>query len=130
MSEVIWISEELTLAIHQLQIAEHGGLDGVRDAGLLSSALARPQNAFAYLNPKPDLATIAAAYAFGIAKNHPFFDGNKRTAQVVYRTFLLLNGLNLHASGEDKYSALVGLAEGSLDEEEFAKWVRQNTERA
>ena len=75
----------------------------MRDAGLLSSALARPRNAFAYLNPKPDLAAIAAAYAFGIAKNHPFFDGNKRTAQVVYRTFLLLNGLNLHASVEEKY---------------------------
>jgi death-on-curing protein len=130
MSEIIWISEELTLAIHQLQIAEHGGLDGVRDAGLLSSALARPQNVYAYLNPKPDLATIAAAYAFGIAKNHPFIDGNKRTAQVVYRTFLLLNGLNLRAADDDKYSALIGLAEGSLDEAGFSEWIRQNTEPA
>ena len=88
MKEPIWISEPLVLANHQRQLAEHGGLDGVRDAGLLSSALARPKNVWAYGGDAADLSALAASYAFGLARNHPFLDGNKRTAYVVCRTFL------------------------------------------
>jgi len=88
MKEPTWILDEVVEAIHLRQIAEHGGSEGVRDTGLLSSALARPKNLFAYSNPKPDLAALAASYAFGIVKNHPFVDGNKRTAYVVCGTFL------------------------------------------
>lgn len=125
-AEIIWISDELAQQIHDLQLAEHGGLAGVRDIGLLSSAIARPQHVYAFSDPKPDRARLAAAYAFGIAKNHPFIDGNKRTAQVVHRTFLLLNGLDISATSDEKYSAMIGLAEGTLSEEQFADWIRQN----
>ena len=83
MPTPVWISEEVVVAIHRRQLAEHGGKEGLRDAGLLSSALARPKNLVAYSNHQPDLAMLAAAYAFGLTKNHPFVDGNKRTAYVV-----------------------------------------------
>lgn len=114
-------------AIHQRQIAEHGGSSGVRDDGLLLSALARPQNLLAYGEQKADLAALAAAYAFGIVRNHPFVDGNKRTALVAARTFLLLNGLDLEASQEEKYLTFLQLAEGSISEEELAEWIRQRS---
>jgi len=125
MDEPIWVREDVVLAIHRRQLAEHGGSDGVRDGGLLSSALARPKNLVAYGEPAPDAAALAASYAYGIAKNHPFVDGNKRTALVVARTFLLLNGLDLSASQEEKYRTFLSLAEGRLSEEDLAEWLRQ-----
>ena len=99
-------------------------MDGVRDAGLLSSALARPRNAFAYCDPKPDLAALAAAYAFGVIKNHPFVDGNKRTGYVLCRTFLKVNQRDIEASDVEKYQVVIAVADGSMGEEEFTDWIR------
>ena len=99
--------------------------EGLRDEGLLSSALARPQNLLAYSKPVPDLAALAAAYAFGIARDHPFVDGNKRTALVAMRTFLLLNEVDLKASQDEKYLTILSLAQGKLTEAELADWIRQ-----
>jgi death-on-curing protein len=121
---IVWIRADVALAIQRRQLAEHGGVDGLRDEGLLASALARPRNLAAYGDPSPDLATLASAYAFGIARNHPFVDGNKRTAYVVCRTFLLLNDRDLSASREEKYSTFLRLAEGGLTEAELADWIR------
>ena len=118
-----WLKIDRVLAIHKRQIAEHGGSDGVRDIGLLESALARPQNIAAY-EPEADIARLAAAYGFGIAKNHPFIDGNKRTALVATRTFLLLNGFQIAASQEEKYLTFLALADGSLSDDELAAWLR------
>lgn len=118
-----WISEQAVLAIHGRQIAEHGGEPGVRDLGLLQSALARAQNILAY-SEGTDIASLAAAYAFGIAKNHPFIDGNKRVSLVVMRTFLILNGFDLNASQEEKYLTFMALAGGKISEKELAEWVR------
>ena len=120
-----WIDKTFALAIHERQLAEHGGSSGVRDETLLDSALARPQQLHAYGDPAPDLADLAASLAFGLARNHPFVDGNKRTAHVCYRVFLAINGADLDASDEDKYVAMLSLAEGSLDEAGFAGWLRQ-----
>lgn len=125
MSELKWLLEETVYTIHKRQIAEHGGSEGLRDEGLLLSALARPQNLLAYRAETPDISALAAAYGFGIAKNHPFIDGNKRTALVVARTFLLLNGFSLSATQEEKYLTFLKLAEGSLNEEELAAWIRE-----
>ena len=122
-----WLRVDAVLAMHRRQIAEHGGDDGVRDIGLLESALARAQNIAAY-EPEADIARLAAAYGFGIAKNHPFIDGNKRTALVATRTFLILNGYTLQASPVDKYTTFLQLAEGSLSEEELTNWIRVNSE--
>jgi death-on-curing protein len=122
---IVWISKRLALAIHDRQLAEHGGGTGVRDEALLDSALARPQQLFAYGDPPPDIAALAASLAFGLARNHPFVDGNKRTAHVCYRAFLVLNNAELIATEEDKYIAMLRLAEGSLDETEFAAWLRE-----
>jgi death-on-curing protein len=124
MQEPRWLKEAVVHAIHQRQLDEHGGLAGVRDPGMLSSALARPRNAFAYSEPKPDLAALAAAYAFAIIKNHPFFDGNKRTGYVLCRTFLKINGRDIEAAHEEKYKAVVAVADGSMSEEQFAIWIR------
>lgn len=123
---IIWIERQLALAIHDRQLAEHGGQAGVRDEALLDSALARPQQAHAYGDPPPDLAALAANLAYGLARNHPFLDGNKRTAHVCYRTFLALNGVALVVRDEDKYVAMLGLAEGSLSEADFADWLRRH----
>jgi len=120
-----WIDKDLALAYHTLQIAEHGGTHGVRDIGLLESALARPLNIHAY-DPDADIATLAAAYAFGIVKNHPFLDGNKRTGYVVMEAFIYLNSGELQAEGTDKYLTFIALADGSLSEDELAGWIRQN----
>ena len=130
MSEIKWVLDDTVYAVHKRQIAEHGGGDGVRDANLLLSALARPQNLLAYGESTPDISALAAAYAFGIAKNHPFIDGNKRTALVVMRTFLLLNGYTLRAAQEEKYLTFLKLAEGNLSEEELANWVRERIQFA
>jgi death-on-curing protein len=102
-----------------------GGLEGIRDEGLLESALSRPQNLLAYSESPPDMASLAAAYAYGIVKNHPFVDGNKRTAYVVTRTFLRLNGYDLQASSQEKYQIWIDLAVGKLSEEELAEWIRK-----
>lgn len=124
MREPTWVLESVVTAIHQRQLAEHGGLDGIRDEGLLQSALTRPRNLWAYSDPKPDLASLGTAYAFGLAKNHPFLDGNKRTAYVACRTFLLLNGIDLSASQEEKYLTFLRLAEGRMKEAALAEWMR------
>jgi death-on-curing protein len=121
---VVWVRADVVLAVHLRQLAEHGGGEGIRDEGLLQSALARPQNLLAYADPSPDLAGLAAAYAYGIARDHPFIDGNKRTALIVTRLFLLLNGVNLVATQEEKYSTFLALAAGKLSEEALANWVR------
>ena len=120
MSEITWIDKHETLAIHAQQLAAHGGSDGVRDEGLLESALARPLNLLAYSEETPSLARLAAAYGFGIARNHPFVDGNKRTALVVALTFLLVNGLRMTAPKEDRYFAFYDLAAGKLSEDGLA----------
>jgi len=121
-----WIDKRLALAIHERQIADHGGDSGVRDETLLESALARPQQLYAYGDPPPDLAALAASLAYGIARNHPFVDGNKRTAQVCYRAFIALNGASFTASAEEKYSAMIALAAGELTEQDFAAWLREH----
>lgn len=121
---IVWIEKTLALAIHERQLAEHGGGTGVRDEALLDSALARPQQLFAYGDPPPDLAALAASLAYGLARNHPFVDGNKRTAHVCYRVFLALNDARLVASDEDKYITMLKLAEGSLSEDELTTWLR------
>lgn len=126
MIEPHWVRLDVVLAIHAAQLAEHGGLDGLRDRNGLESALASPQNLFAYGNPKPDIAALAAQYAFAIARNQVFLDGNKRTALVVCRTFLLLNGQKLIASNEEKYHAIIQLAEGQLTVDQMADWIRSH----
>lgn len=125
MAPIVWLLEETVIAIHQRQVSEHGGSEGLRDEGLLAAALARPQNVLAYAQPPPDLAALAAAYAYGIARNHPFVDGNKRTALVAARTFLLLNGVNLAANQDEKYLTFLQLAQGALTEEQLADWIRK-----
>jgi death-on-curing protein len=130
MDDPIWISRELVLAIHKRQLSEHGGIDGVRDVGLLDSALARPRQQFADADPTPDICGLAAAYAFGIARNHPFLDGNKRSAFVVCRVFLVLNGEDVEADKTALYDTFLRLAEGSLSEDELANWLRAHLKRA
>jgi death-on-curing protein len=124
IKEPIWIREDAVLAIHHRQIAEHGGASGVRDAGLLSSALRKPQNKYVYSNQKPDIAGLSASYAYGISQNHPFMDGNKRTAFVVCRLFLKLNGADILATGGEKFQTFMKLASGEMSEEELADWIR------
>lgn len=121
---MIWLEKALAPAIHDRQLAEHGGTAGVRDEGLLESALARPQQLHAYGDPAPDLADLAAALAYGLARNHPFLDGNKRTAAVACETFLELNRATLEADDLELYPLYLALAEGKLGEREFADWLR------
>lgn len=118
-----WIGVEVTLAIHDRQLAEHGGGEGLRDAGLLESALSRPRNAWGY--GEPDLADLAAAYAYGIARNHPFIDGNKRTAWMLARLFLRDNGQVLAFQKVDAVRTMMTLAAGDLPEHELAAWFRE-----
>lgn len=125
MIELIWISVELALAIHGEQLAEHGGGEGVRDRGALESALARPQNLLSYSSKSPSIAALAAAHAFGIARNHPFVDGNKRTSLVVAETFLRLNGCKIEVSKEEKYVTYAQLAEGTLSEKALVAWFQK-----
>jgi death-on-curing protein len=119
----IWVDDAVALAAHREQIAEHGGGEGVRDPGLFESAMARPQNLAAY--GEPDASDLAAAYAYGIARNHPFIDGNKRTAAVVSETFLILNGYRLGASDAELVTTFLDLAAGELSEEALAAWFRE-----
>jgi death-on-curing protein len=125
MVEPVWIRVDVVLAVHQRQLAEHGGEQGIRDAALLESALARPRNLLAYGEGDVDVPRLAAAYAFGLAKNHPFVDGNKRVAWVVCRTFLKLNGCDVDAPKPETYTAVMQLAEGTLSEEALAEWIRR-----
>lgn len=121
---IVWLGKATVLAIHDRQVAEHGGSAGVRDEGLLESALARPQQLHAYGNPAPDLADLAAALAYGLARNHPFVDGNKRTAAVCCETFIELNGAKLEADDPELYPQYLAVAEGKLSESAFAAWLR------
>lgn len=118
----IWVDLKVALAAHEEQLAEHGGASGVRDLNMLESALARPLNLVAY--GEPDVAELAASYAFGIAKNHPFVDGNKRTAAVVSETFLVLNGYELTCSDVEMVTTFLALAAGELTVEALADWFR------
>jgi death on curing protein len=126
MDEPQWIEEPSVLEIHVIQLEQHGGMAGVRDAGLLSSALNRPRNLWAYARQSADVAALAAMYAAGIARNHPFLDGNKRAAAVVCELFLHLNGCELIADDDAWYEAMIGLASGSTDETQFASWLRDH----
>lgn len=112
-------------AIHSRQVSEHGGRPSTRDEGLFLSALASTQNLVAYEVPPPDLAALAASYAYGIARNHPFIDGNKRVALVAARTFLLINGTDLVTTQEEKYIMFLRLAGGGVTEEELGEWIRE-----
>ena len=120
-----WVDRQTALAIHDRQLAEHGGSLGVRDENLLESALARPRQLRAYGDPAPDIADLAASLAYGISRNHPFVDGNKRTAYVCCEAFLAFNGVELIAEIEDKYVMILALAEGKLAVEQFAAWLRR-----
>ena len=124
MSEPKWIRLDVVLAIHAEQLAEHGGLEGVRDQGGLESAVASPRNLFAYGSPPPDVAALAAQYVFAIACNQVFLDGNKRTAWVICRTFLLVNGHDLQASQEEKYTVMIKLSTRQIDAAALAEWIR------
>jgi death-on-curing protein len=118
----VWLSRELILAIHDEQLAEHGGALGLRDDGLLDSALARPLNRAGY--GEPDTAELAALYAIAIARNHPFLDGNKRTAYVALETFLALNGCRFPVSDAEAVVMTLAMASGEIDDAEFSDWVR------
>ena len=124
MSGWVWIEREVIVAVHDMQLAEHGGLPGTRDAGLLDSALGRPQHLAAY--GEPDIAALAAAYGWGIARNHPFIDGNKRAALLSVGLFLHLNGWRLTASQADTTRTMLALAAGDLPEDTLADWLRRH----
>ena len=118
----VWIATSVAEAVHAEQLAEHGGAAGLRDAGALASAMDRARNLAAY--GEPDVAALAAAYAFGIARNHPFTDGNKRSAAVISETFLTLNGQRLEVSDAELVVVFLALAAGELSEDELADWFR------
>ena len=125
MISPIWIDKSVVIAIHRRQLAEHGGRDGIRDKGLLESALFRPKNQRTYSNPT--MFDLAAAYGYGIAKNHPFIDGNKRTSYVVMRTFLKLNSYDIQASATEKYETWMRLANNQINEAELANWIEEKS---
>lgn len=122
----VWIDPRVLLAVHDEQLAEHGGAAGTRDLGLFESALARPRNLALY--GEPDAADLAASYGCGIARNHPFIDGNKRTAFVSVELFLALNGLRLTAGDADCVLTMLAVASGTLDEPAFAAWLRTHVQ--
>jgi death-on-curing protein len=123
-----WVAGNVALAIHESQLAEHGGLAGIRDQGLLESALARPRN-LAACSDDVHAAALAAAYGFGIARNHPFFDGNKRAAFVVMELFLNLNGWTLEADDTECISTMESVAAGNLPEKNLVAWLRSHIAR-
>ena len=125
MAEPVWVELDIVLAIHDEQLAEHGGQPGVRDPGLLESALGRPRNQFAY--GEPSITRLAASYGFGISRNHPFLDGNKRTSLVVAELFLELNGYELIASDAQCVTTFLQLAAGELTEDQLAEWITANS---
>jgi death-on-curing protein len=122
VNEPVWVAKTVVLAIHDEQIGEHGGLTGIRDMGLLDSALARPQNLFHYEGL--DLIEIGAAYGYAITQNHPFNDGNKRVSAVVTELFLTLNGVEITASDDEVVTTWLALASGQIDENQFVSWLR------
>jgi death-on-curing protein len=128
VNEPVWLNREDGLAIHEMMLSQHGGLAGVRDGGLLESALTKPQNLFSY--GSPTLVEMAASYAAGIILNHPFFDGNKRTGFMLAATFLELNGLTLTASEESVVERTLALAGGKLTQAEYAEWLAHNSVKA
>jgi death-on-curing protein len=121
----IWVQEAVVFAVHDRQIAEHGGSGGMRDQGAVLSALARPVNRAAYEDA--DTASLAGAYAFGLAKNHGFVDGNKRTAWIVARLFLQLNGVALRYDATDAIKVVEGTAAGNVTEDDLAAWFRERS---
>jgi death on curing protein len=123
----VWIDRAVIRAVHEEQLAEHGGAIGTRDTGLLESALARPMQLAAY--GEPDVAALAAAYGYGLAKNHPFIDGNKRTAFVAVELFLMLNGWELTATDADCVLTMLAVAAGTLGEPAYAEWIRGHISR-
>jgi|SRR5579862_2135596 len=123
----VWIEKRIVLAYHDMQLAEHGGSAGVRDEGLLESALARPQNIAAYASKAPTLHRLTAAYSFGIVRNHPFVDGNKRTALVVAIAFLERNGISFTANQQETYLMFYDLAAGKTTEDELTVWFEKNS---
>ena len=125
MKEFVWVLDDVVLAVHDEQLAVHGGLPGVRDRGAVESALARPRNLAAY-EACDDIARLAAAYAYGISRNHGFADGNKRTALVTADLFLMLNGYELVSSPADNVLTMLGVADGTLTEDELTSWMRKN----
>jgi death on curing protein len=127
MQEPLWMDFADAVIAHDLEIAAHGGSMGLRDAGLLESALARPRNLWAYADSPPNLSRLAAAYAAGISSNHPFVDGNKRTALVISFGFLDANGYELTATQEDAYLTILGLAAGEISEDQLAEWFERNS---
>ena len=127
MKRPVWLDRTDALAIHETMLAQYGGLAGVRDEGLLESALAKPQNLFAYA--KPSLPELAASYAVGVVLNHPFLDGNKRTGFMLAATFLELNGLTFTASEESVVQKTLGLASRKLKEADYAVWLKENSQK-
>lgn len=127
MKEPLWLSKAVVFAVHDRLLADFGGSPGVRDDGLLESALGKPQNLFAY--GKPSLFELAASYAFGIVRNHPFIDGNKRTSFVAAAAFLDFNGFELTANEVDATLKTLGLAAGEISEKEFAAWLKSNSKK-
>ena len=123
-----WLEKETILALHAESLAEHGGGEGLRNDGLLESAMARPLQLFSYGDPPPDLAALAAAYCVGLAKNHAFVDGNKRIAFIAMVAFLIVNGYRLTATQPDAYQTMIGVASGTIDVSALAKWIRENAE--
>ncbi len=121
----IWLDNAVLRAVHDEQLSEHGGISGIRDEGMFLSALSCAQNLAAY--GAPDFAELAAAYGVGIAKNHPFLDGNKRTAFVAVELFLMLNGYALKATDVDCIITMLAVAAGEMDETSFANWIRANS---
>jgi death on curing protein len=127
MSRWIWLNKAVVIAVHESQLSEHGGGAGVRDQNLLESALARPENLAAYV--EPDVCDLAAAYGFGISRNHAFIDGNKRTGFVAAVMFLRLNGYTLTADDTAKVLTMLAVAAGEITEAEFAMWIRQHAKK-
>ena len=123
-AEPLWFLDRFILPLHERMIREFGGVQGLRDVNLLESALRRPINKWNYQKPEPDLAELAAAYIWGIVRNHPFVDGNKRTAYVVFRSFLMMNGWDLSATQDEKYAMTHGIAAGTYSEIEVSEWIR------
>ncbi len=128
MKEPTWVLREVVVLLHEQSLAQFGGSDGVRDEGLLDSALGKPQNLFAY--GKPGLFDLAASYAFGLVKNHPFIDGTKRASFVVAVLFLELNGCTFQATEVDAALRTLALAAGEMSETDYADWLKANSKRA
>ena len=129
MNERQWVGRQLLQILHAESLAEFGGLEGLRDEGLLESALARPINLYLY-EQCSDIPRLAAAYGFGVARNHPFTDGNKRAALIAVGVFLLSNGLHLVAGQVETYDIMIRVAAGDCNEDEFAEWIRKNTAKS